>query len=99
MRLEPRVYTLPANGLSSPEGIENENLTDEEFIEKAERIGTVDSLRGFQDRFNHELQDINSMYTTMRILWVEITDDMYGVEVSNYANSETEIDELSIIKL
>ena len=35
----------------------------------------------------------------MRILWVEITDDMYGVEVSNYANSETEIDELSIMKL
>ena len=37
MRLEPRVYTLPANRLSSPEGTENENLTDEEFVEKAER--------------------------------------------------------------
>lgn len=96
MRVEPRIYTLPTRDFYTPNGKDHRQLTDAEFIELAEQQGTVSTLSGFQELFNHQLEDISNQYTCIRILWVKISDNGYGVVVSNYHHSERQIDEVNI---
>jgi hypothetical protein len=46
---EVRVYVIDV-----PEDTGSDDLTDEEFMTRAEEQGTVYSLKGFQDAFNYE---------------------------------------------
>lgn len=87
MRLEPTVYWLDSNNYNTID------LTDEQFIDTAEKFGKVSSLSGFQEAFN--LGEIN--IASIRIVWRRTDDTMFGVEVANYTESEEYIDDLPII--
>lgn len=97
MRLEPTVYVLSKVDKYTPKLTESSTLTDEEFIEQAEKFGEVYSLMGFQESFNIEYNSITNVFDCIRIIWRKTEDTSYGVEVSNYTNSEKYIDELPII--
>ena len=89
MKLEPTIYVLDSTKYDTSE------LTNEEFIDSAEFGGKVYSLSGFQEAFN--LEEILTSFDVIRIIWRKTSDNMFGVEVSNYTNSEKLIDDLPII--
>lgn len=53
MKKEVRVYIVETFNDDIEEKIDINNLTDDEFIELAEEQGTVYSLKGFQNQWNH----------------------------------------------
>ena len=63
--MEKRVYAINVNA-RNVEDITITQLSDEDFISKAEEQGTVYSLKGFQDAFNND--EISSEYFYIRIL-------------------------------
>lgn len=97
MRVEPTVYVLSKVDGYTPKLTKSSTLTDEEFIEQAEKFGKVFSLNGFQEAFNTEEQNFNNLFDSIRIMWRRTEDTHFGVEVSNYTNSEGYIDDLPII--
>ena len=66
MAKELRVYVLDIDIVENY----NEYVTDEIFMELAEKEGTVYSLKGFQNAFNDEL--VNSSTDLIRFIEVEV---------------------------
>ena len=66
MAKELRVYVLNIDIVENY----NEYVTDEIFIELAEKEGTIYSLKGFQNAFNDEL--VNSSTDLIRFIEVEV---------------------------
>ena len=64
---EMRVYVIDTYLIEEENAI---NYTDNDFIEVAERLGTVFTLKGFENAFNSE--ELNTHVDYIRFIEVEI---------------------------
>lgn len=68
---ETRIYIVNVDDIDDNESVEQ--LTDEQFIEKAEKRGTIYSLKGFEKAWNEGIYMDTPNYSYIRILESEIT--------------------------
>lgn len=66
---ETRIYIVNMDGMNENESIEQ--LTNEQFVERAERRGSVYSLKGFERAWNEGVYMDTPDYSYIRVLEVE----------------------------
>lgn len=64
---ETRVYVIDTYLIEEENAI---NYTDNDFMEVAERLGTVFTLKGFENAFNNE--ELNTHVDYIRFIEVEV---------------------------
>lgn len=71
--VEPRVFLIDCNKNSEAFNGINGEVTDEEFMDEAERQGTVFTLEGFVYNFNRNYSIINQKTDSIRIIQIPIS--------------------------